>query len=103
MPKSRWTPSPLQVAYEDGRGILREVLVVCTQQDFAVSRVRVARESSVDSRDADGPAEDAAKKRVVTVALEIQGTRSVAKLAAKLAEINGVVSVNAGDANVPSD
>ena len=43
LPKSRWTPSPLQVSYEDGRGILREVLVVCTQQDFAVSRVRVER------------------------------------------------------------
>src|SRR6202453_814318 len=103
MPKSRWTPSPLQVAYEDGRGILREVLVVCTQQDFAVSRVRVARESSVDSRDADGLAEEAATKRIVTVALEVQGTRSVAKLVARLAEINGVVSVSAGDANVPSD
>ena len=41
LPKSRWTPSPVQVSYEDGRGILREVLVVCTQQDFAVSRVRI--------------------------------------------------------------
>jgi putative Mg2+ transporter-C (MgtC) family protein len=103
LPKSRWTPSPLQVTYEDGRGILREVLVVCTQQDFAISRVRIERESSVDSRDADGPKEGTEPKRVVTVALEVQGTRSVAKLAAKLAEINGVVSVNAGDANVPSD
>jgi putative Mg2+ transporter-C (MgtC) family protein len=103
LPKSRWTPSPLQVSYEDGRGILREVLVVCTQHDFAISRVRIERESSVDSRNADGPAEETEPKRVVTVALEVQGTRSVAKLAAKLAEINGVVSVNAGDANVPSD
>jgi putative Mg2+ transporter-C (MgtC) family protein len=103
LPKSRWTPSSLQVTYEDGRGILREVLVVCTQQDFAVSRVRVARESSAASGDADGLAEDTAPRRVVTVALEVQGTRSVAKLAAKLAEISGVVSVNAGDVNVPSD
>ena len=39
----------------------------------------------------------------MTVALEIQGTRSVAKLAAKLADIAGVVSVNAGDVNIPSD
>jgi len=101
LPKSRWTPSSLQVTYEDGRGILREVLVICTQQDFAVSRVRVGRQSSLDPREA--VAEETAPKRVVTVALEVQGTRSVAKLAAKLAEINGVVSVNAGDANVPSD
>jgi putative Mg2+ transporter-C (MgtC) family protein len=103
LPKSRWTPSPLQVTYEDGRGILREVLVVCTQQDFAISRVRIERESSPDPQNGERPAEDGEPKRVVTVALEVQGTRSVAKLAAKLAEINGVVSVNAGDANVPSD
>jgi putative Mg2+ transporter-C (MgtC) family protein len=110
LPKSRWTPSPLQVTYEDGRGILRDVLVACTQQDFAVSRVRVERESPVDRQDADGsagqtePAEpQATQRRVVTVNLEIQGTRSVVKLAAKLAEISGVVSVNAGDVNVASD
>jgi putative Mg2+ transporter-C (MgtC) family protein len=110
LPKSRWTPSPLQVTYEDGRGILRDVLVVCTQHDFAVSRVRVERESSADRQGVNGSAEQteatstqATQKRVVTVNMEIQGTRSVAKLAAKLAEINGVVSVNAGDVNVPSD
>ena len=101
LPKSRWTPSGLRVSYEDGREILREILIVCTRHDFAVSRVRVGRQSSLDPREA--VAEETAPKRVVTVALEVQGTRSVAKLAAKLAEINGVVSVNAGDANVPSD
>jgi putative Mg2+ transporter-C (MgtC) family protein len=106
LPKSRWTPSPLQVSYEDGRGILREVLVVCTQQDFAVSRVRVERQSSVDPSNANeggSASPSAGQKRVVTVALEVQGTRSVAKLASRLAEISGVVSVNAGDINVPSD
>src|SRR5271155_5918633 len=77
LPKSRWTPSPLQVSYEDGRGILREVLVVCTQQDFAVSRVRVERQSSVDPSNAGSANPPGAQKRVVTVALEVQGTRSV--------------------------
>src|SRR5271170_4036344 len=57
LPKSRWTPSPLQVTYEDGRGILREVLVVCTQHDFAISRVRVGRASAVDQQDADSSTE----------------------------------------------
>jgi putative Mg2+ transporter-C (MgtC) family protein len=123
LPKSRWTPSPLQVTYEDGRGILRDVLVTCTQQDFAVSRVRVERESLMgDRHDANGsepgarteppssgkadlgePGAPPPPKRIVTVALEIQGIRSVAKLAAKLADIDGVVSVNAGDVNVLSD
>jgi hypothetical protein len=47
--------------------------------------------------------EQSPSKGIVTVALEVQGTRSVAKLAARLADIDGVVSVNAADVNVPSD
>ena len=106
LPKSRWTPSPLQVTYEDGRGILREVLVVCTQQDFAVSRVSVDAESNSNdngSTDSGEPARNTEQKRVVTVTLAVQGIRSVAKLATKLTEISGVVSVNARDVNIPSD
>jgi putative Mg2+ transporter-C (MgtC) family protein len=127
LPKSRWTPSPLQVTYEDGRGILGDVLVLCTRQGFAVSRVRVERKpTNGDWQATNGPSGDGETetpnaslssdeahfdeavpqtpaKRVVTVTLEIQGTRSVAKLGARLAEIDGVVSVNAGDANVWSD
>jgi putative Mg2+ transporter-C (MgtC) family protein len=109
LPKSRWTPSGLQVSYEDGRGILRDILVACTQQDFAVSRVRVERaplspgEPPPTGADEPTTAEFGHTPRIVTVHLEIQGIRSVAKLAAKLAEINGIVSVNAGDVNVRSD
>ncbi len=113
---SRWAISPLQVSYEDGRGILRDILVTCTQHDFSVSRVRVERQSpslnptnqdTVDNGVTDGGGEKAerehAERRIVTVALEIRGARSVAKLASKLAEIAGVVAVNAGDENVPTD
>jgi putative Mg2+ transporter-C (MgtC) family protein len=127
LPKSRWTPSALEVSYEDGRGVLRDVLATCTQQDFAVSRLRVERERSIDDLQEAGRSADSERlgglndpkstgaadrgeplaatrpRKIVTVALEIQGTRSVAKLAAKLAEIAGVVSVNAGDVNIPSD
>jgi putative Mg2+ transporter-C (MgtC) family protein len=110
LPKSRWTPSGLRVSYEDGRGILRDILVTCTRQDFAVSRVRVDRVSSpVDTEDAreltdeDQITPQSPSKGIVTVALEVQGTRSVAKLASRLSEIDGVVSVNAADVNVPSD
>src|SRR5271169_1039103 len=44
LPKSRWAPSSLQVSYQDGRGILRDILIVCTQQDFAVTGVQVERD-----------------------------------------------------------
>src|SRR5271163_2070170 len=52
LPKSRWAPTSLQVSYQDGRGILRDILTVCTQQDFAVTGVQVERddESGRDRR-----------------------------------------------------
>jgi putative Mg2+ transporter-C (MgtC) family protein len=96
LPKSRWTPSLLQVCYYDGREVLREVLVKCTQHNFAVSRLQVEKEDPPD-------AIENAAKRTVTVALEVQGTGSVSKLASRLADIDGVVSVNAGDVNVVTD
>jgi putative Mg2+ transporter-C (MgtC) family protein len=126
LPRSRWTPSVLQVSYQDGREILRNVLVVCTQQGFAVSRLRVERtsppagasdpgqfaglsdlmdegEPQAASADRDATHGQTRPQRIATVLLEIQGAQSVSKLAAKLADINGVVSVHAGDGNVPSD
>jgi putative Mg2+ transporter-C (MgtC) family protein len=96
LPKSRWTPSLLQVSYQDGREILRDVLVICTQHHFTVSRLQVERDAAESSH-------PAGEERTVTVILEIQGTGSVSKLAAKLADIKGVVAVNAGDVNVLSE
>jgi len=122
LPKSRWTPSLLEVSYADGREILRDVLITCTQQHFAVSRLQVERLPAQGKAQSDAgeainldeavlssptePGEKPAQSgpdRIVTVLLEIQGIGSVSKLAAKLASIDGVVSVNAGDVNVLTD
>ena len=125
LPRSKWTPSALQVSYEDGRGVLRDIMVACTKQDFSVSRMRVESHSS-DQREERNSTDDGKRKghddpasaeeilvetvtgnkrsrRIVTVALEVQGAGSVAKLAGRLSEIAGVVSVNARDENIPSD
>jgi putative Mg2+ transporter-C (MgtC) family protein len=125
LPKSRWAPSSLQVSYEDGRGILRDILIVCTQQDFAVTGVEVERdgETSRDRRrkhagkfrareaayavapsleDADEQPNTA--KPTVAVTLELRGGRSLPRLVDKLSEIDGVFAVNAGgDAGLVSD
>src|SRR5271166_1696861 len=124
LPKSRWAPSSLQVSYQDGRGILRDILVVCTQQDFAVIGVQVERdgEPSRDRRgkqSGKGRAKEAADvltavveaddgspmppKGTVTVVLELRGGRSVAKLVDKLSESDGVSAVKAGEAGLISD
>jgi putative Mg2+ transporter-C (MgtC) family protein len=124
LPKSRWAPSSLQVSYQDGRGILRDILIVCTQQDFAVTGVQVERdgEPSRDRRgkqSGKGQAKDAADvltaiveaddgspmppKGTVMVVLELRGGRSVAKLVDKLSEIDGVSAVKASEAGLISD
>jgi putative Mg2+ transporter-C (MgtC) family protein len=95
LPRSRWTPSLLQICYQDGREVLREVLVRCTQHNFTVSRLQVEKESPANLQDGAG--------RTVTVALEVQGTGSISKLASKLADIDGMVSVQAGDVNEVTD
>lgn len=82
LPRSRWAPSRLHVSYQDGKGILREVLVLCAEQEFAVARTHIDRD-----RQSEG---------VVTVAFEIRGAKSVSKLAARLSEIEGVVTVSTG-------
>jgi putative Mg2+ transporter-C (MgtC) family protein len=89
LPASPYAPSAVRVIYEDGRGILRRVLAACTGRDFKVADVDVER--------AEGAAE--AHPGAVAVSLEIHGSGSVAALAGELAEIDGVLSVAAGDVN----
>ena len=107
LPRSRWALSALQVSYEDGRGILRDVMVACSKHDFAVSQLRVERgeiQASFDDpelQQSDGLERAGSGRPVVTVSMRLQGVRSVAKLAGTLKDIDGVVAVNAGDANVP--
>jgi putative Mg2+ transporter-C (MgtC) family protein len=117
LPKSRWAAVPLRISYWDGRGILREVLAICTQQDLAVSRLQIEGEGKDRNQsgfqsgkahgkgaDDEAPASDLGlsaqagppPKGIVTLLLEIRGTKSISKLAARLSEIEGVVSVHAG-------
>ena len=122
MPKSRWAPSSLRVIYEDGRGVLREILIVCTHEEFAVTGVEVECGGGFDRRGkhtgkarakeaadaATGPLEEggrsvSASKPAVTVALELRGGRSIARLVDKLSEIDRVFAVTPGDAGLIGD
>jgi putative Mg2+ transporter-C (MgtC) family protein len=115
LPKSRWAPSSLQISYQDGRGVLREVLACCTRNEFAVSRLQVERDPAQETgaartgQDALSPEEaiggdwTAPPEGIVTLRVEVRGAKSVARLAERLSEIDGVTSVNAGDGNLSSD
>jgi len=115
LPKSRWAPSSLQISYQDGRGVLREVLACCTGSEFAVSRVQVERDPThgvgsarVLDQDDLGPEEAVGgnwtpQKGIVTLRVEVRGAKSVARLAERLSEIPGVTSVQVGDGNLSFD
>jgi putative Mg2+ transporter-C (MgtC) family protein len=90
IPASGRAPSALRVVYEDGRGVLRDVLTACTGSNFSVADIAIDRPQ--DGHDGD-------QARSVSVRLEIHGTGSVAQLAARVEETAGVLAVSAGDAN----
>src|ERR1700744_4990902 len=41
IPKSRWAPIQMRVGYRGDQGVLTQILTVCTQHDFAVTRLSV--------------------------------------------------------------
>jgi putative Mg2+ transporter-C (MgtC) family protein len=123
LPKSRWAPSPLHISYEARRGALREILAVCTNQEFSVSRVQVEGkplrgrgQSGAQAGKGRGtgwedhpeevdeaPLGDLPREGIVTLLVEVRGARPVGRLAARLNEIAGVTAVHVGDRNHASD
>ena len=90
LPSSRFAPSAVRVVYEDGRGILREVMTACARSGFKIADVDVDRPVV---RAGNGSA------ALVCVKLEIHGVTPVAELAARLGDLSGVHEVHAGDVN----
>lgn len=88
-PKIGIGPATLRVTYEDGRGVLRRVLEVCTSQRFSVAQVSVGERHPADG--------------TVDVVLVVYGRPPAAMLAASLQEVDGVVSVRSDDSNVADD
>lgn len=87
LPRPRFAPTVVRLVYEDGRGVLREALLACTERRFAVEGVRIER-PGVDAHQ--GVA-------LVGVVLELQGRGSVAELASGLQEVDGIRSVSAAE------
>ena len=111
LPKPRWAPVSIHVAYCGGRDVLTQILTACPQHDFAVTRLLVKGEGhggqqddkspgfQHDSSAAAGPLNDPpGAGSVVKLLIEVHGTKSIPKLAARIADLPGVVSVHAGDA-----
>jgi len=86
LPRSRYISFRVRVIYEDGRGILREVLSQSTRLGFAISRV--------DTRHLDREVEG---RPAVAVTLEVQGQPNVQQLTLDLNDLDGVLEVTTLD------
>lgn len=86
LPRSRYVGFGVRVVYEDGRGILREILSESTRRGFAITQV-TTHPLSRDVRGA--PA--------VAVTFEVQGQPSADPLTGALSELGGVFEVAATD------
>jgi putative Mg2+ transporter-C (MgtC) family protein len=90
LPRSRFAPSELRLVYVDGRGLLREALAQCAQRGFSISDLEIKHDHN-GARNG--------RSHHITVDLEVRGQGSIPDLASELNDLDGVVSVHAGDAN----
>jgi putative Mg2+ transporter-C (MgtC) family protein len=101
LPRDRRTATRLRIVYEDGRGLLRTILIACTQLRFAIDHVEVERErgslEAQDLADIEGTEVDAAPRRSVALTLQVKGKRPASHLIARLTEIDGVLGVESTD------
>jgi putative Mg2+ transporter-C (MgtC) family protein len=92
LPRSRYIAFAVRVVYEDGRGILRDILTQSTQLGFSIARVHTHQL-------AQGPDE----RPKVAVTLEVQGQPTAGQLTLDLAELDGVLEVTTTDLARPDD
>ena len=102
LPRSRRVATEISIAYADGRGLLRTILIACTELRFSIDHVRLDRDSgSIESRE---QAQDLAdregmemnhhtRRNAVTLSMQVKGKRPVSQLIARLSEIDGVREV----------
>jgi putative Mg2+ transporter-C (MgtC) family protein len=86
LPRSRYVGFGLRVVYEDGRGILREILSESTRRGFAITQVATRPLS-----------QDVQGVPAVAVTFEVQGQPSADPLTSALSELGGVFEVAATD------
>jgi putative Mg2+ transporter-C (MgtC) family protein len=86
MPRSRYLRVALRVVYEDGRGLLREILSESTRLGYSISRV--------DTQQLDHEVHGVS---AVAVNLEIQGQPTADPLTAALDDLAGVFEVTANE------
>jgi putative Mg2+ transporter-C (MgtC) family protein len=84
----------LRLTYRDGQGVLRRALAECTGRGFTVRELASSDEEGARLEDGGGR---------VSVRLVVEGPGSTTDLAAVLADVDGVLEVQAGDVDAEGD
>ena len=102
LPRPQRVATDIRISYEDGRGLLRTILIACTEQRFAIDHVRIDRESRTtetreeaqDLADVEGvELEQTTVKGTVALYMQVKGKRPISHLIAALTDIDGVREV----------
>jgi putative Mg2+ transporter-C (MgtC) family protein len=100
LPKEKRTATRLRLSYQDGHGLLRDILIMCTQLRFSIDHVDVERdkpadrlEEAQDQADTAGTDPPISAKQIVSLSLQVKGKRPVSHLIASLSDIDGVLRV----------
>lgn len=92
LPRSRYLEFGVRVVYEDGRGILRELLTSSTNLGFSIARVRTEQLSR-----------EVHDRAAVAVEIDVRGQPDVEPLATTLEGIDGVIEVTTADLSGVAD
>jgi len=105
LPRERRTATRIRISYEDGRGLLRTILIACTQLRFAINHVDVERgqgagsrhDEAIDLADIEGTEPPSLPRPIVVLSMQVRGKRPISHLIARLTDIDGVVGVGTQD------
>lgn len=90
LPRPRYASSVLRVTYEDGRGLLRTIVQLCTAKGFYIADLELVRGGQRSRADSEGV--DVTVRSVV-VLIELEGKQEPSDLVHELASLAGVFEV----------
>ncbi len=111
LPRSRRLATEIHISYEDGRGLLRSILIRCTELRFAIERVQLGparsftedAEGALDIADQEAAEATLPPKNAVRLAMLVKGKRPVSHLIAALSDMDGILEVALGNEDAGLD
>lgn len=112
LPRPRRMATDIQISYEDGRGLLRHILIRCTELRFAIDPVRIERggrilancQQAEDAADDEGLGlETNSGKGMISLRMQVKGKRPISHLIARLSDIDGIIEVGSAEDDAELD